>query len=142
VGGGRQGSRTGRFNQRGRGAEVVALFAGHGLDGGRQRDSAGRFRARRVVVKARVVRSKPQRRARGLKMRATLSWAVDAHLRYLERGGLTRDGDRGKPIPLLKTRLTEERLWNGDGKIAISFDSLSRPRTQLRWPTFAVLPGT
>jgi type IV secretory pathway VirD2 relaxase len=29
-------------------------------------------------------------------MRATMSRAVDAHLRYLERDGVTRDGERGK----------------------------------------------
>src|SRR5438132_2752382 len=96
-GGGREGGRTGRFNARGRGAKVVASFARQGGDGGWQRDSAGRFRARRVVVKARVVRLNPQARgARGPKMRATMSRAVDAHLRYLERDGVTRDGERGK----------------------------------------------
>jgi type IV secretory pathway VirD2 relaxase len=29
-------------------------------------------------------------------MRATMSRAVDAHLRYLERDGVTRDGERGR----------------------------------------------
>jgi hypothetical protein len=97
LGGGREGGRTGRFNARGRGAKVVASFARQDQDGGWQRDSAGRFRARRVVVKARVVRLNPQRRgARGPKMRTTMSRAVDAHLRYLERDGVTRDGERGK----------------------------------------------
>jgi hypothetical protein len=96
-GGGREGGRTGRFNARGRGAKVVASFAREGGDGGWQRDSAGRFRARRVVVKARVVRLNPQQRgARPPKMRGTMSRAVDAHLRYLERDGVTRDGERGK----------------------------------------------
>jgi type IV secretory pathway VirD2 relaxase len=96
-GGGREGGTTGRFNARGRGAKVVASFARHGQDGGWQRDSAGRFRARRVVVKARVVRLNLQRGgARGPKMRATMSRAVDAHLRYLERDGVTRDGERGR----------------------------------------------
>ena len=96
-GGGREGGRTGRFNARGRGAKVVASFARQGGEGGWQRDSAGRFRARRVVVKARVVRLNPQRRgAPGSKVRVTMSRAVDAHLRYLERDGVTRDGDRGK----------------------------------------------
>ena len=96
-GGGREGGRTGRFNARGRGAKVVASFARQGGDGGWQRDSAGRFRARRVVVKARVVRLNPQARgARAPKMRGTMSRAVDAHLRYLERDGVTRDGERGK----------------------------------------------
>ena len=96
-GGGREGGTTGRFNARGRGAKVFASFARPGGDGGWQRDSAGRFRARRVVVKARVVRLNPQAKgARGPKMRATMSRAVDAHLRYLERDGVTRDGERGK----------------------------------------------
>ena len=96
-GGGREGGTTGRFNARGRGAKVFASFARPGGDGGWQRDSAGRFRARRVVVKARVVRLNPQAKgARGPKMRATMSRAVDAHLRYLERDGVTRDGDRGR----------------------------------------------
>jgi type IV secretory pathway VirD2 relaxase len=92
-----EGGRTGRFNARGRGAKVVASFAQQGSDGAWQRDSAGRFRARRVVVKARVVRLNPQGKgARGPKMRGTMSRAVDAHLRYLERDGVTRDGERGK----------------------------------------------
>jgi len=95
-GGGPEG-RTGRFNARGRGAKVVASFAGQSGNGGWQRDSAGRFRARRVVVKAKVVRLNPQRGGvRGPKMRGTMSRAVDAHLRYLERDGVTRDGERGK----------------------------------------------
>jgi len=96
-GGGREGGGTGRFNARGRGAKVVASFARQSGEGGWQRDSAGRFRARRVVVKARVVRLNPQaKRAQGPKVRGTMSKAVDAHLRYLERDGVTRDGDRGK----------------------------------------------
>jgi type IV secretory pathway VirD2 relaxase len=50
-----------------------------------------------VVVKARVVQLNPQRQgARVPKMRGTMSRAVDAHLRYLERDGVTRDGERGK----------------------------------------------
>jgi type IV secretory pathway VirD2 relaxase len=96
-GGGREGGRTGRFNARGRGAKVVAALPRQAQDGGWQRDSAGRFRARRVVVKARVVRLNPQQRGtRGPKMRGTTSRAVDAHLRYLERDGVTRDGDQAK----------------------------------------------
>jgi type IV secretory pathway VirD2 relaxase len=97
LGGGRDGGRTGRYNARGRGAKVVASFARPGGEGGWQRDSAGRFRARRVVVKARVMRLNPQARgARGPKMRGTMSKAVDVHLRYLERDGVTRDGERGR----------------------------------------------
>jgi type IV secretory pathway VirD2 relaxase len=108
-GGGREGGTTGRFNARGRGAKVVASFARQGADGGWQRDSAGRFRARRVVVKASVVRLNPQGRgARGPKMRGTMSRAVDAHLRYLERDGVTRDGERGKAYSAFENE--------GDGK--------------------------
>ncbi|WP_316219435.1 MULTISPECIES: DUF3363 domain-containing protein [unclassified Bradyrhizobium] len=96
-GGGWEGGRTGRFNARGRGAKVVASFSREGGSGGWQRDSAGRFRARRVVVKARVVRLNPQGKGvRGPKTRAAMSRAVDAHLRYLERDGVTRDGEKGK----------------------------------------------
>ena len=44
-----------------------------------------------------MVRLNPQAKgARAPKMRGTMSRAVDAHLRYLERDGVTRDGDRGK----------------------------------------------
>ncbi len=102
-GDGRRGGTSGRFNARGRGAKVVASIARQGGDGGWQRDSAGRFRARRVVVKARVVRLNPQQRgARAPKMRGTMSRAVDAHLRYLERDGVTRDGERGKAYSALE----------------------------------------
>ena len=100
-GGGREGGRTGRFNARGRGAKIVASLSRQG--GGWQRDSAGRFRARRVVVKARVVRLNPQHRGgRAPKMRGPMSRAVDAHLRYLERDGVTRDGERGRAYSALE----------------------------------------
>ena len=92
--GGRKGEGSGRFNARGRGAKVVASFPKDG--GGWQRDSAGRFRSRRVMVKARVVKLNPQRGSRGPKMRGTTSKAADAHLRYLERDGVTRDGEKGR----------------------------------------------
>jgi hypothetical protein len=89
--GGREGGRTGRFNARGRGAKVVASLAQEGGQGRWQGDSAGRFRSRRLVVKARVVRLNPQRRgAGGPKMRSVVSKAVDAHLRYLERDSPVR----------------------------------------------------
>ena len=44
-----------------------------------------RFRARRVVVKARVV-----------KLKGVESQAVAAHLRYLQREGVTIDAGRGR----------------------------------------------
>jgi type IV secretory pathway VirD2 relaxase len=75
---------NGRFNARGRGARIVAGFP---RDSGWQFDAGTgmRFRARRVVVKARVV-----------KMRGSDNQAASAHLRYLQRDGVTRDGERGR----------------------------------------------
>ena len=90
--GGRKGG-SGRFNAHGRSAKAVASFPRDG--GSWQRDSIGRFRSRRVVVKARVVKLAPQRGSRGPKVRGA-SQAADAHLRYLERDGVTRDGERGR----------------------------------------------
>jgi type IV secretory pathway VirD2 relaxase len=80
---GRGTMKTGRFNARGRGTKLVASFP-------RETDwslteRGMRFRARRVVVKARVV-----------KMRGSGSKAAYAHLRYLQREGVTVDGERGR----------------------------------------------
>ena len=60
------------------------------------RDRSGvRTRARRVAVKARVVKLNPQRGvARGRQFVGAK--AVDAHLRYLERDGVTKDGEKGQ----------------------------------------------
>src|SRR3546814_20550137 len=55
-----------------------------------------RYRARRVVVKARVV-----------KLRGSGSKAAYAHLRYLQRESVTLDGERG--------RLYSESLDAADG---------------------------
>ena len=90
---GRKGGGNGRFNAHGRGAKALASFPRD--SGGWQRDSIGRFRSRRVVVKARVVKLAPQRGSRGSRARV-VSKAADAHLRYLERDGVTRDGERGR----------------------------------------------
>ena len=82
---GRSGqARTGRFNARGRGAKLAASFPrehGWSFDA----DTRMRFRARRVMVKARVV-----------KLRGGKSKAAYAHLRYLQREGVTLDGERGR----------------------------------------------
>ncbi|PSJ57139.1 hypothetical protein C7I85_23265 [Mesorhizobium soli] len=59
---GRQGS--GRFNARGRGAKVVASLPRPGR--GWQSDATGRFRGRRVLVKARVVRLAATHGAKGV----------------------------------------------------------------------------
>jgi type IV secretory pathway VirD2 relaxase len=62
------------------------------LEPGRER---ARTRARRVAVKARVVKLNPQRgAARGRQFVGAK--AVDAHLRYLERDGVTKDGAKGQ----------------------------------------------
>ncbi|WP_421416906.1 DUF3363 domain-containing protein [Agrobacterium tumefaciens] len=94
--GGSSGQGSGRFNARGRGAKLAPSFPKD--RGGWTRDGSGtRFRSRRVVVKARVVKLGPQRgQARGSKFRAATAKAVDAHLRYLERDGVTRDGEKGR----------------------------------------------
>jgi type IV secretory pathway VirD2 relaxase len=92
--GGPAGKRSGRFNARGRGAKLSASLPKS--SGGWQRDSIGRFRSRRVVVKARVVKLNPQRRGRGPKMRGAASKAADAHVRYLERDGVTHDGEKAR----------------------------------------------
>lgn len=99
LGEGRKAGRTGKFNARGRGAKVVASFIRDGQDGGWQRDSSGRFRSRRVAVKARIVklnRSGRKQGAHGPALIKAASKAVDAHLRYLERDGVNRDGEKGR----------------------------------------------
>jgi type IV secretory pathway VirD2 relaxase len=98
-GAGRAGRISGRFNARGRGAKVVPLFLREGHDGGWQRDSSGRFRSRRVAVKARIIKFNPQGRRHqlhGAEKTKMAGKAVDAHLRYLERDGVNRDGESGK----------------------------------------------
>jgi type IV secretory pathway VirD2 relaxase len=77
-------ARNGRFNARGRGAKVMRTLA---RDTGWSFDKATgmRMRMRRVVVKARFV-----------KLKGPGSRASYAHLRYLQRDGVTRDGERGE----------------------------------------------
>src|SRR5579883_61760 len=90
---GSAGKGSGRFNARGRGAAAAAGLKGRSAW---SRDANGvRTRARRVTVKARIVKLNPQRgAARG---RSFVSFkAVDAHLRYLERDGVNRDGEKGQ----------------------------------------------
>jgi hypothetical protein len=84
---------SGRCNARGRGAKVAAGLKGRN---GWSRDASGvRTRARRVAVKTRIVKLNPQRG--GTRGRQFVSAkAVDAHLRYLERDGVTRDGEKGQ----------------------------------------------
>lgn len=75
--------RAGRFNARGRGARIAATFprgSGWSFDA----KSGMQIRPRRVTVKVRIVkpRGKPA--------------AALAHLRYLEREGVTREGEPGR----------------------------------------------
>ena len=87
------GKGGGRFNARGRGAAAALSFKDRSAW---SRDGSGaRTRARRVAVKARVVKLNPQRgAARGRQF--VSARAVDAHLRYLERDGVTKDGGKGQ----------------------------------------------
>jgi hypothetical protein len=82
------GKGSGRFNERGRGAKIVAGFPRE-RDGWSKDANGTRFRSRRVVVKARVVKLNPQRGARGPKMRGVASKAVDDPRRR-EGAGLFR----------------------------------------------------
>jgi hypothetical protein len=87
------GKGGGRFNARGRGAATARTLKDRSAW---SRDGSGaRSRSRRVAVKARVVKLNPQRgAARGRQFVGAK--AVDAHLRYLERDGVTKDGEKGQ----------------------------------------------
>jgi type IV secretory pathway VirD2 relaxase len=86
------GKGSGRFNARGRGASVAAVLKNRSPW---SRDGGVRTRSRRVAVKARVVKLNPQPgAARGRQF--VSANAVDAHLRYLERDGVTKDGEKGQ----------------------------------------------
>jgi type IV secretory pathway VirD2 relaxase len=77
---GLQAPSSGRFNARGRGAKIAAVLP-RGSGWSFDRDSGLKVRPRRVAVKARVVK---------LAGKAT---AVARHVTYLERDGVTRDGE-------------------------------------------------
>ena len=84
---------SGRFNARGRGAKVAAGLKGRS---GWNRSLTGeRTRSRRVAVKVRIVKLNPQRGGRRGRQFVSAK-TVDAHLRYLERDGVTRDGEKGQ----------------------------------------------
>lgn len=75
-----KGKASGRFNARGRGAKVAASLP-RGSGWSFDHASGIRVRPRRVTVKARVVKL------------AGEAAAVQKHLGYLERDGVTRDGE-------------------------------------------------
>ena len=76
---------SGRFNSRGRGRKfscAVATSSGWSVDA----TSGVRIRARRVMVKARVVKLAG----------AKAAGAAAAHLRYLQRDSVSREGEHGR----------------------------------------------
>ncbi len=75
--------RTGRFNARGRGAKIAATFP-RGSGWSFDRASGMRVRPRRVTVKVRIVKA------------AGKAGGAHAHLRYLKRDGVTREGEPGR----------------------------------------------
>lgn len=89
------GRGSGRFNARGRGSKLAAALPKEG-SGWKRNEGGIRFRSRRAVVKARVVKLNAGRSVRGGRSFVTSAKAVDAHLRYLERDGVTRDGEKGR----------------------------------------------
>ena len=102
------------------------VLLGSALDGGvRRRASAGPSArrgaspdARRVVVKARVVR-----------LTAYGAKAAALHLRYIERDGVEKDGSQGRALraggPVRRRTFEEPRLRRD----STSFGSSSRPKT-------------
>jgi type IV secretory pathway VirD2 relaxase len=76
---------SGRFNTRGRGGKLPRV-GGSSTGWSVDRISGMRVRARRVMVKARVVKLAG----------AKAAGAAAAHLRYLQRDGVTREGEQGR----------------------------------------------
>ncbi len=133
------GKGSGRFNVRGRGATAAAALKGQSA---RSRDaSGGQTRARRETVKARIVKLNPQRgAARGRQF--VSAKAVDAHLRYLERNGVNRDGEKGQVMPPSATPRTAAPSSTGAETTATSSASSSPPRKAWSWPTCGRPPAT
>ncbi len=86
------GKGGGRFNARGRGSAVATVLKSRSPW---SRIGGSRTRSRRVAVKARVVKLNPQRSA-GRGRQFVSGKAVDAHLRYLQRDGVTKDGEKAQ----------------------------------------------
>src|SRR3981189_1206594 len=87
------GKGGGRFNARGRGAATALSLKDRSA--WRRDGSGARTRGRRAAGEGPVVKLNPQRgAARGRQF--VSAKAVDAHLRYLERDGVTKDGEKGQ----------------------------------------------
>jgi hypothetical protein len=133
------GKGGGRFNARGRGAATALSLKGRSAW---SRDGKGaRTRARRVAVKARVVKLNQQRGAARGRQFASAK-AVDAHLRYLERDGVTKDGRRARSIRPSATWRMVALSSTGAVTTGISSASSSRPRTARRCPICVPPPAT
>ena len=84
--------RSRRFNERGRGVAAASTLKGRNPW---SRTGGLRSRSRRVAVKARVVQLNPHRGGTRGRMFVSAK-SVDAHLRYLQRDGVTKDGEKGQ----------------------------------------------
>ena len=117
----RAGKGSGRFNAHGGGAAVATALKNRSPW---SRNGGVRTRSRRV--KARVVKLNPQRgAARG---RAFVSAkAVDAHLRYLQRDGVTKGGEKGQVYSA--ERDVEDGGAFAAARTVTSSASSCRPRT-------------
>ena len=129
---GSAGKGSGRFNARGRGAAAAAGLKGRNAW---SRDANGvRTRARRVTVKARIVRLNPQRgaaavaasRARRRLTRICAIWRAMAS---------TATERRAKSTPPSATLRTAASSSIGAATTATSSASSSPPRKASSWPT-------
>ena len=97
---------SGRFNARGRGSKIApGLKRSYGWNS----EMGMRFRARRVIVKARVV-----------KLKGGASKAAHAHLRYLMREGASLDRS-ADDIAAEKARADEFDLGRGPGGVSVGW---------------------
>ena len=82
------------------------------------RDRYAAFRQRRVLIKSRIVRLAGKGMA-----------GARAHLRYIQRDGVTREGHRASSTAPTPIRPTPRHFSTAKQAIGISSGSLSRPRT-------------
>jgi hypothetical protein len=120
---GRSGPRkpSGRFNARGRGREAAASLAGHGgweSASGEPWTGGMRYRARRVVVKARVV-----------KLKGVDSRAIAAHLPACSARASPPTASTARPTQARTIAPTPGRLPIGGWRTGTSSGSSLPPRT-------------
>jgi hypothetical protein len=120
---------SGRFNARGRGRKVAAVLPR--TNAWSAAENGMRFRARRVVVKARVV---PMRAG-------TASRAGKAHLRYVEREGVSREKEEARVYSAIEDQADGKAFLARGREDRPSSASSSRPRTPPTWATCATSPA-